>query len=362
MGEEFRNVTIPQFWIDNGFTAETLPIWYNTLAVIMIAFFFISIINWTVAYIVRKKMDPLKHFGAKPMTSLERYAQACKFGQEPAMNFVSSTLVTNDRVYVIIRLTIAIWSLSLTAMINEGLRTWIFGSYFPLALVLSIYVNFNRHLIIQGFGSKAQTCNKILSFIFNLQAPLRLILSLTMWTKWFGTSRVRDISRRMDASRFILFNKEFAPSLFLLVELLWFDTKVSYFGVWAPVFICCITGISLLRAMNPEPPQASLAMFNRPYSTTLHAFIFFFGIIVIQWGLASICLFKIWIFKKIPVIGERLTTRQKCAAVFKKRQAFNYYFKGTEVAKKRKSTAASEFGNIGKRMSTGKRVSTMERL
>ena len=52
-------------------------------------------------------------------------------------------------------------------------------------------------------------------------------------------------------------------------------------------------------------------MFNRPYSTTLHAFIFFFGIIVIQWGLASICLFKIWIFKKIPVIGERLTTRQE---------------------------------------------------
>ena len=98
----------------------------------MIAFFFISIINWTVAYIVRKKMDPLKLLGVKPMTTLEKYAQACKFGQEPAMNFVSSTLVTNDRVYVIMRLTIAIWSLSLTAVMNEGLRTVVFGSYFPL--------------------------------------------------------------------------------------------------------------------------------------------------------------------------------------------------------------------------------------
>ena len=35
------------------------------------------------------------------------------------------------------------------------------------------------------------------------------------------------------------------------------------------------------------------------------------GMPSVQWGLAFFCLLKAWIFKKIDVIGERLTYRQE---------------------------------------------------
>jgi hypothetical protein len=98
-------------------------------------------------------------------------------------------------------------------------------------------------LIIEGFGNKVQTLNKLLSFLFNCQAsktrldysinyikikaPLRIFIAITWWTQWLGFSRYRDMSRPQDLPRFIIVSKEFAPSIFLLVELLWFDTTGS---------------------------------------------------------------------------------------------------------------------------------------
>jgi hypothetical protein len=90
--------------------------------------------------------------------------------------------------------------------------------------VITVYVSKNRYLIIQGFGKKVQTINKVLSFLFNCQAPLRLFIAIMWWTQWFGVSRYKDMSRAQELPRFIIACKEFAPALFLLVELLWFDT------------------------------------------------------------------------------------------------------------------------------------------
>ena len=39
--------------------------------------------------------------------------------------------------------------------------------------------------------------------------------------------------------------------------------------------------------------------------------IFIVGMPSVQWALALFCLLKVWIFKKIDVIGERLTYRQE---------------------------------------------------
>ena len=109
--------------------------------------------------------------------------------------------------------------------------------------VITVYVSKNRDLIIEGFGNKVQTLNKLLSFLFNCQAsktrldysinyikikaPLRIFIAITWWTQWLGFSRYRDMSRPQDLPRFIIVSKEFAPSIFLLVELLWFDTTGS---------------------------------------------------------------------------------------------------------------------------------------
>ena len=53
---------------------------------------------------------------------------------------------------------------------------------------------------------------------------MRLMVSLTWWTKWLGVCRYRDMSRPLELSKFWLVSKEFSPTIFLLVELLWFDT------------------------------------------------------------------------------------------------------------------------------------------
>ena len=64
-----------------------------------------------------------------------------------------------------------------------------------------------------------------LNKMFKIQTPMRLFVALTWWTQWFGLGyRYRDMSRPFPIPRWVLFNKEFAPILFMLVELLWFDT------------------------------------------------------------------------------------------------------------------------------------------
>ena len=100
----------------------------------MISLQILALLNYLFTWWVRKNIDPLKLIGEKPLTRLEKYAQACKLGQEPAMNFISSTLVTNDRTYIIIRIVLAIWSLLLTIVTfeQEGARALFIGSYYPL--------------------------------------------------------------------------------------------------------------------------------------------------------------------------------------------------------------------------------------
>ncbi|CBY16175.1 unnamed protein product [Oikopleura dioica] len=70
-----------------------------------------------------------------------------------------------------------------------------------------------------------QFMNKLLQWLFSLQTPFRLYMAITWWTKWFGLCRYRDMMKPIDLSRTILFQSEFCPVLFLLTEMLWFDTK-----------------------------------------------------------------------------------------------------------------------------------------
>ena len=154
------------------------------------------------------------------------------------MNFISSTLINNDRAFITIRVTIAIWSLTLTANGYEGRRSLFFGAYFPMgknlylisitigqAAVLTMYVNFQRTRIVEGFGTLTHFLNKVLSFLFNCQAALRLVVSISWWTQWLGVCRYRDMTRPLGIHPFWITSKEFSPTVFLLVELLWFDTQ-----------------------------------------------------------------------------------------------------------------------------------------
>ena len=53
--------------------------------------------------------------------------------------------------------------------------------------------------------------------------------------------------------------------------------------------------------------------------------IFLVGLLVIHWSLATFSLSKIWIFKKIPVIGKRLTDRQERKELEKKFEYFQIF-------------------------------------
>jgi hypothetical protein len=54
-------------------------------------------------------------------------------------------------------------------------------------------------------------------------------MAVMWWTNWFGTSRYRDMMKPLDNPRSVLFQSEFCPMLFMLSEMLWFDTKCNYF-------------------------------------------------------------------------------------------------------------------------------------
>ena len=71
------------------------------------------------------------------------------------------------------------------------------------------------------------------------------------------------------------------------------------------------------------------------------------GMPSVQWSLALFCMLKVWIFKKIDVIGERLTYRQECIVNFRKRQAFNREF-GDQIPEERKTTMKNSYKDLGK--------------
>lgn len=117
-------------------------------------------------------MNLNKQLGEEPLSIWEKICEGTKLGTEPAINFVSSCLITNDRVFIVIRIIMALYSMTLTILGFAGIRSLIFGSYFPLATVITIYVSRHRHLIVEGFGSKMQVVNKLLSYLFALQVEI----------------------------------------------------------------------------------------------------------------------------------------------------------------------------------------------
>ncbi|CAG5110334.1 Oidioi.mRNA.OKI2018_I69.chr2.g4746.t1.cds [Oikopleura dioica] len=268
-------------------------------------------------------------------------------GQEPAMNSISSTMITNDRVFIIMRITLAMWSLTMILFGWEGIRSIIFGAYFPFAAILSLYVNFQRSRIVEGFGTWTQALNKVNSFLFNVQAPLRLLVSLTWWTRWIGFLRYRDMARSLDIHPFWLWSKEYTPTLFLLVELLWFDTKVPFDGFVHVTVIGSASLVALVQNTNKPPPQGLNAMDRDPAACVVCAVIFTIGLIVIHLGLAFFSHGKIWTFKKVPVIGQRLTNRQACTEIFQKRHALNK-FMPPSMLEQRKTTIRKSYANFGK--------------
>ena len=99
------------------------------------------------AYLTRKKISLPKLLGEKTMSNWESFCHNFKLGQTPAINFVSSCLITNDRVYIILRIILAIWSLTLTIFSWSGNRSIVFGSYYPLATIITIYVSRHRKMV-----------------------------------------------------------------------------------------------------------------------------------------------------------------------------------------------------------------------
>ncbi|CAG5088828.1 Oidioi.mRNA.OKI2018_I69.PAR.g11983.t1.cds [Oikopleura dioica] len=229
---------------------------------------------------------------------------------------------------------------------------------YALRQLIELFI-FHRELIIDGFGRKVQMVNKLLSLLLNIMINLQVFIALSWWTKWFGLGyRYRDIQRGFDIPKWLRFNKEFCPITFILVEVLWFDTMVTFAGVWGPIFIGNLVVSLIFSDVIVEPPQALGAPHVRPVTTMVQGFCFMLGFkcihslkkSFIQMLLASFCLLKIWVFKKIPVLGERLLHRQKCATNFLKRQAFNAHFETgfDEPKQKRRITVVRNvYENLG---------------
>jgi hypothetical protein len=95
----------------------------------------------------RKQTSPAKMLGEIPMTRWEKFCQEFKLGQTPAINFVGSCLITNDRVFITLRVILAIWSLVVTLYTWAGSRSIFFGSYYPLATIITIYVSRHRYMV-----------------------------------------------------------------------------------------------------------------------------------------------------------------------------------------------------------------------
>ncbi|CAG5078792.1 Oidioi.mRNA.OKI2018_I69.PAR.g9089.t1.cds [Oikopleura dioica] len=347
------NETIPDYWLDKGLNTEVLDRWYTVLSILVISLIILAIANYFFTWLVRRRISPLKLIGEAPLSKLETYAQACKLGQEPTINFVSSVLITNDRVYIVMRLIVAIWSLFLTyaTLEWEGIRVIVAGLYYPTVVSLTIYINFNRELIVDGFGKKAQMINKFLSFLFNVTTAMDLLVGIFWWTKCFGAGlRYRDMPRPLPIlNPIVIFNKEFAPILFMLVELLWFDTTVFYAGFWGPIIAGNLSSLAIINGRSrKELPQALAVPLTHPASSLVRLFVFTLIYPLLHAALATFCFLKTVVFKKIPTLAARLEIRQKCVANFRKRQAFDRYF-NTRGKEGRRSAAAKEaYKNLGR--------------
>lgn len=157
----FNYSAIDQYWQDQGYTEDILRSQYTILVFgnsfqsfyvskwLEVAFLnlFCGLALYLASWLSRKKINALKLLGDKSMNRWETFCQGFKLGQAPAINFVSSCLITNDRVFITLRVILAVWSLVITIYTWAGNRSIFFGSYYPLATIITIYVSRQRNWV-----------------------------------------------------------------------------------------------------------------------------------------------------------------------------------------------------------------------
>jgi len=361
--ENFNYSAIDLYWQEQGYTEDGLRSQYNILVIFTSLNVIIGLGLYFAAWFSRKKISLAKLLGDKSMNGWEIFCTEFKLGQTPAINFVSSCLITNDRVFITLRVILAIWSLVVTIFTWAGNRSIFFGSYYPLATIITIYVSRQRHLIVEGFGSKMQFMNKLLQWLFSLQTPFRLFMAITWWTKWFGLCRYRDMMKPIDLSRTILFQSEFCPMLFLLTEMLWFDTKFDLQSCFHALPL--ISGICLQFFQNAfklnggsAEPQLMIHGKEAPAASVPQFWLTMYAYPLCGIPLVIFYRTKMWIFSKTPVIKERLEIRTKCVAIFKKRQILNRFLSKDKL-EGRKSSLRGTYSTIGR--SSMNRQTTMRK-
>jgi len=260
---------IDPFWIEKGFNSENLPGLNSRLYKALVVVAVLGILGYVAMWWTRRKLSIKKQLGDEPLSIWEKFCEGTRLGTEPAINFVSSVLVTNDRVYIIIRVFMAVYSMTLTYLGWAGVRSIIFGAYFPLATVITLVVSMNRHIIVEGFGKKMQVLNQLLSWLFALQAPLRILLGVAWWTGWLGTSRYKDMRKGLPSSRSVLLQQEFSPIIFLLIEILWFDSKMSCIASYHPTIVLHMILVGIVRNAMKEnggtdSPQVAIWLKENP--------------------------------------------------------------------------------------------------
>jgi len=287
------------------------------------------------------------------MTGWENICQEFKLGQAPAINFVSSCIITNDRVFITLRVMLAVWSMVVTVYTWAGNRSVFFGTYYPLAAYITIYVSRHRHLIVEGFGKKMQFLNKLLQWLFSLQTPFRFFMSIVWWTQWFGTGRYRDMMKPLDNPRAVLLQSEFCPMLFMLTEMLWFDTKFdlySCFHAFPLISVLLLNLVFVATSPNGKTVEPAVLIHYKeaPAASIVQHWMTLFVYPLHGIPLVIFYRTKMWIYSKLPVIKERLQIRTECIEIFKKRQTLNKFLP-KEKLEGRKSSMRGAYSTIGRK-------------
>lgn len=351
--EYFNYSAIDQYWQDKGMTEDSLRILYKIGITTAVVIFIGLLCLYYATYLTRKKMSLAKHLGVEQRTGWETFCQNFELGQSPTINFVSSCLITNDRVFIVMRLILAVWSLTVTLFTFAGARSIILGLYYPLAMIITVHINRKRHLIVEGFGSKMSFLNKLCEWLFFLQIPWQLFMSVVWWTQWFGTCRYRDMVKPFNRPRAVLFQEEFCPFLFFLTEMIWFDTNFDLSSCLHA--LCFISGVILQFMWNAfkknggtANPQLTSHAKENPAAAIWQLFMNLFLYPGFCIPVAVFSRTKIWIFTKIPVMRERLQIRTECIEIFRKRRALNKFLP-KETVEERKSVGRSSYSSIGRK-------------
>lgn len=350
--ENFNYSAIDQYWEAKGYTEDSLKSQYKILLIVAFLNLFCGLALYLAAWLSRKKISASKLLGDKSMTRWEKFCHEFKLGQAPAINFVSSCLITNDRVFITLRVVLAIWSLVVTIYTWAGSRSIFFGSYYPLATIITIYVSRQRHLIVEGFGSKMQFLNKLLQWLFSLQCPFRMFMAVMHWTKWGGTCRYRDMMKSIDLQRSMLFQSEFCPMIFLLTEMLWFDTIFDLQSCLHSIPLIAALSLQFIRNAFKEnggsaEPQLLVHAKEGPAASVPQFWMCLFVYPLCGLPLVLFYRTKMWIYSKTPVIKDRLQIRTQCVEVFKRRQKLNSFLT-KERLEGRKSSTRGTYSSIGR--------------